>query len=107
MPQVGGHLLAAGGSIVMVVSVGHRGGFGFGFEGSGGRRSSVRDLGKVYVLTGGPWRGREEARQSKRRAREPRQHKLGLLRVVRAPSRGNLDQLTLVAIQNAHVHCKI
>lgn len=56
MPQVGGHRLAAGGSIVMVVSVGHRGGFGFGFEDSGGRRSSVRDLGRVYVLMDGPWR---------------------------------------------------
>jgi hypothetical protein len=56
VPQVGGHRLAAGGSIVMVVSVGHRGGFGFGFEDSGGRRSSVRDLGRVYVLMDGPWR---------------------------------------------------
>ena len=53
-PQVGVRSLAVRGSILTVVSVGHKG--DFGFEGSEGRRSSERDLGRVHVLMDEPWR---------------------------------------------------
>lgn len=53
VPRVGGHWLAVHGSIVMGVFVGHRGDFDLaGFE---GRRNSGKDLGRVHVLTDGPW----------------------------------------------------
>jgi hypothetical protein len=53
-PQVGVHWLAVRGSILTVVSVGHKD--DFGSEGSEGRRSSERDLGRVHVLMDEPWR---------------------------------------------------